>query len=128
MSTKSPEDEAALIADLNATFPDARATSLRTWAGNPKQTGAVVCGEALMPDGSCVGLYAHNSEDEAYDGLTHKGFEAWCKERGWYVELYDAGVLWVVPLPSRQELDECNAAQAAIVRQRIGQPGGGVPF
>lgn len=119
MPTKSINDEAALIADLNATFPGARATSLRKWSGNPEQIGTVVCGEAEIEPGYCIGPYIPQN-DEAYDSSVHRGFEAWCKARGWYVETYEFGTLWVVPLPSQEFLDEWRLAQEALAVQSKG--------
>lgn len=109
MTNKTYADEAALIADLNNTFPGARAVSLGKWSSNPEQTGAVVCGEAEIEPSYSIGLY-WPIDDDAYNGSVHKGFEAWCEARGWYVETYDYGTLWVVPLPSQEELDAWGAA------------------
>ena len=124
MSTKTHGDEAALIADLNATFPNARATSLRKWSGNPEQIGAVVNGEAEIEPGYAIGPYIPE-DDESYNGSVHRGFEAWCKARGWYVETYEYGTLWVVPLPSQQFLDEWRAFNEDLANQKrdfVGPP------
>lgn len=121
MSTKSIEDEAALIADLNATFPGARATSLRTWADNPKQIGAVVSGAGTNAAGLEIQPVIY-PDHEAYDGRTLIEFEKWCNARGWYAETYDVGTLWVVPLPSQQELAEWRAFQEKLAQERALQP------
>ena len=104
MPTKTLIDEAALIADLNAHFPGAKAQSLRSWSSNPTQMGAVVSGEAEIKPGYCIGPSIY-LDDEAYDGYIHRGFEAWCVARGWYVEIYEHGTLWVVPLPLDSALE-----------------------
>lgn len=115
MTTKNIDDEAALIADLNATFPGAMARSLRTWSGDPMFIGAVVCGEAEIEEGYAIGPYSPPA-DPAYNGCTHSGFEAWCELRGWYVEVHDYGTLFVVPLPSEAQQAEWEIMCAAFVR------------
>jgi hypothetical protein len=99
LNRKHEGDEAVLIADLNATFPRADAKSLRIWSGNTTNFGACICGEAEIEDGFEIGPYIA-PDDEAYDGYIHKAFAAWVEARGWYVEVYEPGTLWVVPLPT----------------------------
>ncbi|WP_288898759.1 hypothetical protein [uncultured Delftia sp.] len=131
MPTKTLIDEAALIADLNASFPGARAKSLRDWSGNSEQIGAVVCGEAEIEPGYCIGPY-NPLDDEAYNGSVHRGFEAWCEVRGWCVETYEFGTLWVVPLPSQQELaawrTKCDAINEAHAQRSVLLAGDELPL
>lgn len=110
LNRKNEADEARLISDLNATFPGVDATSLRQWSGHSDCLGAVVSGEARMPDGLEIGPYIAPEIDE-YDGYIHQGFEAWLNARGWYVELYEPGTLWVVPIPEiAASVDRLTAA------------------
>ncbi|OGA63054.1 MAG: hypothetical protein A2710_26510 [Burkholderiales bacterium RIFCSPHIGHO2_01_FULL_64_960] len=97
MSEKNTADEAAFIADLNATFPGCSARSLRQWSGNPAYIGAVVGGEADVIDGEPIAPYVFQDSAE-YDGWVHGAFAAWVSLRGWYVEVYEPGTLWVVPI------------------------------
>lgn len=99
--TKTIEDEAALIAELNAVFPRSDARSLREWRNRSTSIGAVVCGEAKI-GGEEIGPTVV-ADHETYNGWVHKAFEAWCEDRGWYVEVYEPGTLWVVPLPGDSE-------------------------
>ena len=94
-NAKNPSDEIALIADINATFPRANARSLREWANDPAQLGAVISGEALIGDEPIAPYIC--PDDEAYDGWTHGAFKEWVEARGWYVEVYEPGTLWIVP-------------------------------
>lgn len=131
MTKKTHADEAALIAALNATFPGARAVSLRKWSANSEQIGAVVCGEAEIEPGYCIGPYIPLG-GEAYNGSVHRGFEAWCEDRGWYVETYEYGTLWVVPLPSQVELaawrTKCDAINKAHAQRSALQAGDELPL
>lgn len=97
MSEKNTADEAAFIADLNATFPGCNARSLRQWSGNPAYIGAVVGGEADVIEGEPIAPYVFQDSAE-YDGWVHGAFAAWVSLRGWYVEVYEPGTLWVVPI------------------------------
>lgn len=118
-----------MIADLNATFPGAGARSLRQWSGKECHIGAVVSGEAEIESGYPIGPYIYDAENKAYDGHIHKGFEVWCEARGWYVEVYEPGTLWVIPLPSQQELDEWRAFHEKLDLERAMQPAdSGLPF
>lgn len=86
--------KAALIADLNASFPGIAARPAPAIHGS----GAIsVCGLALMPDGLPIfsDLYTDSPE---YDGSLHTAFSAWCEARGWYVEPYDGERLDLVPI------------------------------
>ncbi|WP_338499912.1 hypothetical protein [Delftia tsuruhatensis] len=131
MPTKTLIDEAALIADLNAHFPGAKAQSLSSWSSNPTQIGAVVSGEAEIEPGYCIGPSIY-LDDEAYDGYIHRGFEAWCEVRGWCVETYEFGTLWVVPLPSQQELaawrTKCDAINEAHAQRSVLLAGDELPL
>src|SRR5690606_35230625 len=86
---KTIEDEAALIAELNAVFPRSDAQSLRKWRNRATSIGAVVCGEAKI-GGEEIGPTVV-VDHETYNGWVHKAFEAWCEDRGWYVEVYEPG-------------------------------------
>lgn len=99
---KTINDEDALIAELRQAFPRTDPVSLRRWSNQPNNIGACVCGEAEI-DGLDIGPYIHPNyepEDTPYNGWVLKAFEAWCEARGWYVEVYEPGTLWVVPLPA----------------------------
>lgn len=98
--TKTVEDEQGLIAELRTAFPRTDPRSLRAWSNKPANIGAVVCGEAEI-DGLEIGPTInpnYDIDDTPYNGWVLKAFEAWCTARGWYVEVYDPGTLWVVPI------------------------------
>ena len=101
---KTLSNEAVLIADLNATFHGCGATSLRQWSGNPLQIGAVVGGESGVVEGEPIAPYIY-PESTAYDGWVHGAFSEWVRQRGWYVEVYEPGTLWVVPIPTEGGID-----------------------
>lgn len=88
--------EAALIADLEATFPGvhARALSDPKWSGSSGFTrGVRIAGEAVMPDGlPMLCTLACPDPDEYYDGEVHLAFIAWLKARGWSLECWDCGI------------------------------------
>jgi len=95
--------EAALLADLAATFPGANPVSLRQWSGRPDHFGAVVCGEAEIEPGYAIGPYGPVDVEEYEGGALHLGFVAWAERRGWHVEVYDFGTLWLTPLADLNE-------------------------
>ncbi len=130
-TVKTASDEIALIAELQATFPGSRPVSLRTWQGHTDSIGVVVCGEAEVAPGQPIGPYRYVDMPE-YNGLIHTGFEAWLEARGWYAEVYEYGTLWILPLPSQQELDEwraeCDAINKEYAQRGALQADDGAPF
>lgn len=92
-------DEQKLIADLNATFKNADARPLSSWWNKPDAVGAAVCGEAEFAPDEPIGPYIPCT-DAPYDGYLHTGFARWAESRGWHVEVYEPGVLFLVPLSS----------------------------
>ncbi|MEH3087698.1 MAG: hypothetical protein PGN26_14455 [Xylophilus ampelinus] len=90
-------DETALIAELSAVFPGCRARPLREWTDGPVGIAIALSGEAAFEPGEPIGPYISPGDDPAYDGWVHKGFSAWVAARGWYVEVYEPGLLWLLP-------------------------------
>jgi hypothetical protein len=94
--------EAALIADLVATFPGIHARPLREFGAAGFDQGVWTGGEALMPDGLPIFSPLMQGED-THDGGVHTGFTAWLEARGWYLENYDGGTYMIVPLPAGEQ-------------------------
>jgi hypothetical protein len=91
-------DEAKLISDLRATFPGLRVAPIAGQFDSYSKIGARARGEADMPDGLLIFTTLTNDADE-YDGYVHEGFRAWLESRGWYYEVYDLGILDILPAP-----------------------------
>lgn len=100
MSKEFPS-EAALIADLKATFPGLPVRPLREF-GNKHYRHGVWTGAGsgcAFSDGEPLFISWHA---DGYDGGVHEGFSAWLESRGWYVENYDGATLFIVPILQAQ--------------------------
>lgn len=94
---KTTADAAALVKELNATFPGIHARLKPYEKSRPDAIGVCVSGLALMPDE--LPVFTDSPEDAPeYDGTLHTAFEAWCEARGWYVEVYDSEHLYIEPM------------------------------
>lgn len=94
---KTAADVAALVKELNATFPGIRARPKPYEKSRPGAIGVCVSGSTLLPDE--LPIFTENPGDALeYDGTLHTAFEAWCEARGWYVEVYDSEHLYIEPL------------------------------
>jgi hypothetical protein len=98
MEARLAATEAALLSDLASTFPAANPASLREWLGQPSRYGVVVSGEAEIEPDFPIGPYRAVDDDAYEGGLIHLAFVAWAELRGWHVEVYEPGTLWLVPL------------------------------
>ena len=95
--------EAALIADLRATFPGLPARPVRefglrgfdhgVWTGNDG---------AVMPDGEPIFDCLQLGLVDGYDGGIHEAFTAWLELRGWYIENYDGATFLIIPIAQAQ--------------------------
>lgn len=105
--TRDLPSEEALIADLKATFPGIHARPLREFGAPGREYPCGVWAGAdgtAMPDELPIFSTLACSDPDHYDGNIHVGFLAWLQARGWYVESYDGGTHFIVPLPSEEEV------------------------
>lgn len=93
--------EPELLADLLATYPGIHARPLREFGAAGWEHGVWTGGDALMPDGLPIFSTLMQGE-ETHDGGVHTGFTAWLEARGWYLECYDGGTYFIVPLPAEE--------------------------
>lgn len=100
---KDIPSESALIADLIATYPGLHVRPVREFGADYRDwTGVWTGGPGDMPDELPIfNELEHGSEDE-WDGHVHKGFTAWLEARGWYIECYDAGTYFIIPIAYAQ--------------------------
>lgn len=95
------QTEEALIANLIATFPGLHARPLCEFGAAGWDYGVWTGGEADMPDGLPIFSTLMQGED-THDGGVHTGFTSWLEARGWYLECYDGGTYFIVPVAAAE--------------------------
>ena len=89
-----------LISDLLATFPGVHARPIRECRVPGYQDGVWLAGEAEMPDGFPMFSTLYYGEPE-FNGDVHEGFERWLEDRGYWLETYDYGTYFALPINGR---------------------------
>lgn len=102
--------EAALIADLKATYLGIVARPIAEFGYRPCQHGVWTGGEAVMPDGLQIFCDISTADPEQYDGHVHRAFVQWLDQRGWLIEAHDSDVFFI---RSKAEDDDFLAADLA---------------
>ncbi len=92
--------ESELMVDIAATFPHMWMRPMREYgATSPGYDGiGVQIGEGVLADGEEIVSTLACNDPDVYDGHVHLAFIEWVKSRGWRVEEYDPGVVFVMPL------------------------------
>lgn len=90
----------ALIADLRATFPGIMARPIAEFKAPGYAEGVWIGGEVEMPDGLPMFSALSHAEPE-FDGEVHSGLVEWIEARGYYLETYDAGTYFALPVNGR---------------------------
>ncbi len=90
----------SLIADLLATFPGVMARPIAEYKAPGYTEGVWVAGEAEMPDGLPMFSTLHFGEP-GFDGGVHTGLTEWIEARGYYLETYDYGTYFALPVNGR---------------------------
>lgn len=90
----------ALIADLLATFPGIMARPIAEYKAPGYVDGAWIGGEATMPDGLPMFSTLYYGEPE-FDGGIHTALIEWIEARGYYLETYDHGTYFALPVNGR---------------------------
>lgn len=91
--------EAALIADIKATYPSLWFRPVREFGKDYAEwIGVWTGGDGVMPDGLPIFNGLDDGSSEEWDCHVHKAFTAWLESRGWYVEAHDAETYLVIPI------------------------------
>ena len=99
MVTPKLPSEAALFADLRATFPSLPARPVREFGLRAFDHGVWTgIDGAVMPDGLPIFDSMQHGFDGGYDGGIHEAFTAWLELRGWYIENYDGATFLIIPI------------------------------
>lgn len=98
MKTELP-NEAELINDLKVLCPELHVRPVSEFGKDYKDwIGVWTGGEGNMPDGLQIFNDLIHTTDEGYNGGVHDGFIAWLESRGWYIENYDGGTMFIIPI------------------------------
>lgn len=111
--------EAALIADLKATFPGVTARPAAEYGVPSISHGAWVGGEPMMPDGMPMFSTLVCSDPDFYDGAVHHAFIAWLLHRGWCIEEYDVSAFLITSTAEASDAAAASELLRDLLDQRL---------